>query len=102
MTGNLRHPGRFAAAVGVATAVLVLGACSSGSTSSNTSNAAPTNGSLTVGLLGDIGQPPDPDIYYANNGTAPDHQHLRGTRAVQEQRRPRRNRAAVGHVLDGE
>ncbi len=28
------------------------------------------NGVLTVGLLGDIGQPPDPDIYYANNGTA--------------------------------
>ena len=25
---------------------------------------------LTVGLLGDIGQPPDPDIYYANNGLA--------------------------------
>ncbi|WP_429419950.1 ABC transporter substrate-binding protein [Nocardia sp. GAS34] len=25
---------------------------------------------LTVGLLGDIGQPPDPDIYYANNGNA--------------------------------
>ena len=31
---------------------------------------APTDGTLTVGLLGDIGQPPDPDIYYANNGTA--------------------------------
>ena len=30
----------------------------------------PTDGTLTVGLLGDIGQPPDPDIYYANNGTA--------------------------------
>ena len=32
--------------------------------------APPTDGTLTVGLLGDIGQPPDPDIYYANNGTA--------------------------------
>ena len=31
---------------------------------------APTDGTLTVGLLGDIGQPPDPDIYYANNGIA--------------------------------
>lgn len=25
---------------------------------------------LTVGLLGDIGMPPDPDVYYANNGLA--------------------------------
>ena len=33
-------------------------------------NSAPTDGKLTVGLLGDIGQPPDPDIYYANNGLA--------------------------------
>ena len=34
------------------------------------SGGAPTDRNLTVGLLGDIGQPPDPDIYYANNGTA--------------------------------
>lgn len=32
-------------------------------------DGAPTDGNLNVGLLGDIGQPPDPDIYYANNGT---------------------------------
>ncbi|WP_172592288.1 ABC transporter substrate-binding protein [Subtercola boreus] len=33
-------------------------------------NPAPTDGVLTVGLLNDIGQPPDPDVYYANNGLA--------------------------------
>lgn len=49
--------------------LLALAACSS-SGGSNTANPAPTDGVLTVGLLGDIGQPPDPDIYYANNGLA--------------------------------
>ncbi len=61
----------------IASVVLTLAvatACSSGTPTSSTgagnAAAAPTNGNLTVGLLGDIGQPPDPDIYYANNGTA--------------------------------
>jgi peptide/nickel transport system substrate-binding protein len=51
---------------------LTLTACSSGTPtpSSGGGSASSTNGELTVGLLGDIGQPPDPDIYYANNGTA--------------------------------
>jgi len=53
---------------------LGLGACSSGTPSQSggggESSGPPTDGVLTVGLLGDIGQPPDPDIYYANNGTA--------------------------------
>ena len=52
---------------------LALAACSSssgGGGGSTAGNKAPTDGVLTVGLLGDIGQPPDPDIYYANNGTA--------------------------------
>lgn len=49
--------------------LLALSACSSGS-GSQKANAAPSDGSLTVGLLRDIGQPPDPDIYYANNGLA--------------------------------
>ena len=52
---------------------LSLAACSSGtptSTGGGESTGAPSDGVLTVGLLGDIGQPPDPDIYYANNGTA--------------------------------
>src|SRR6185437_9698881 len=46
--------------------------CSSGTPNSSGGGgaSAPTDGTLTVGLLGDIGQPPDPDIYYANNGTA--------------------------------
>ena len=53
---------------------LGLGACSSGTPSQSGggggASGPPTDGTLTVGLLGDIGQPPDPDIYYANNGTA--------------------------------
>lgn len=50
---------------------LTLTACSSaGGPAAGATNPAPTNGTLTVGLLGDIGQPPDPDIYYANNGLA--------------------------------
>jgi peptide/nickel transport system substrate-binding protein len=51
--------------------LLALSACSSSAQSSaGATHAAPTDGVLTVGLLGDIGQPPDPDIYYANNGEA--------------------------------
>jgi peptide/nickel transport system substrate-binding protein len=58
-------------AVGAALVLTVAG-CSSGTPNSSGGGgaAAPTDGTLTVGLLGDIGQPPDPDIYYANNGTA--------------------------------
>jgi peptide/nickel transport system substrate-binding protein len=48
---------------------LVLAACSHHASAPKV-NAAPTDGVLTVGLLGDIGQPPDPDVYYANNGLA--------------------------------
>jgi peptide/nickel transport system substrate-binding protein len=54
-------------------ALLMLAACGGGggTSSSGASGAkAPTDGTLTVGLLGDIGQPPDPDVYYANNGLA--------------------------------
>ena len=58
-----------AAAVGVSAIVLAVSACG-GSSGGDAANPAPTDGTLTVGLLGDIGQPPDPDIYYANNGTA--------------------------------
>ena len=52
--------------------LLALSACSTGTRTSSGgggASAAPTDGVLTVGLLGDIGQPPDPDIYYANNGS---------------------------------
>lgn len=60
-----------ALAAGAACA-LILAGCSSGTPTSTGGGdgGAPTDGVLTVGLLGDIGQPPDPDIYYANNGTA--------------------------------
>jgi peptide/nickel transport system substrate-binding protein len=62
-------------AVGAALALIMAG-CSSGTPNSSSGGGGggaagpPTDGTLTVGLLGDIGQPPDPDIYYANNGTA--------------------------------
>ncbi len=49
--------------------LLALAACSSSGAAAK-ANPAPTDGVLTVGLLGDIGQPPDPDVYYANNGLA--------------------------------
>lgn len=64
---------RGLAVVGVLLPALVVSACSSDSTAgtgSAATKAPPTDGKLTVGLLGDIGQPPDPDIYYANNGLA--------------------------------
>lgn len=68
---SVRRIGCAAAALAL---VLSVAACSSGTKSSSAAAsdpaAAPTDGVLTVGLLGDIGQPPDPDIYYANNGTA--------------------------------
>jgi peptide/nickel transport system substrate-binding protein len=59
-------------ALGAVISVLaLLAGCTSGvRTTGNHGSGAPTDSALTVGLLGDIGQPPDPDIYYANNGTA--------------------------------
>src|SRR5258705_13925134 len=51
----------------VAVADLIVAGDESGSIANK---SAPTDGKLTVGLLGDIGQPPDPDIYFANNGLA--------------------------------
>ena len=79
-----RPPRTLKALALAAIPVLALAACASGTPTSGASaakggggsaassggNPAPTDGVLTVGLLGDIGQPPDPDIYYANNGTA--------------------------------
>lgn len=68
------HTRKLRAGVIAACAALSVGlvACSSGTPNSagGGGGAAPTDGTLTVGLLGDIGQPPDPDVYYANNGTA--------------------------------
>ncbi len=59
------------AIIAVSVPLIALAGCSSSSSSTTaTANVAPTDGSLTIGLLGDIGQPPDPDIYYANNGLA--------------------------------
>lgn len=64
-----QHRMRAVIATAALIPMLALAACSNGA-AAKTGNPAPTNGVLTVGLLGDIGQPPDPDIYYANNGTA--------------------------------
>lgn len=72
MTTRLSRARTGVIAAGAALA-LILAGCSSGtpsSTGGGGGGGAPTDGTLTVGLLGDIGQPPDPDIYYANNGTA--------------------------------
>lgn len=66
---TLRRRTRIALAAAAVLPLFALAACS-GAGSASTANPAPTNGTLTVGLLGDIGQPPDPDIYYANNGLA--------------------------------
>ncbi len=71
MKNALRTPvTRGAVAVLAVTSLVALAACSSAGGGSSKANAAPTDGVLTVGLLGDIGQPPDPDVYYANNGLA--------------------------------
>ncbi|MDT4935947.1 MAG: peptide/nickel transport system substrate-binding protein [Pseudonocardiales bacterium] len=59
------------AAVAVAVVALGLTACSSGGgNKATTGDKPPTDGTLTVGLLGDIGMPPDPSTFYAGNGIA--------------------------------
>jgi len=64
---------------GTVAAALLLGACSpkteearsaAPAASAPATASAPDLSVLTVGLLGDIGMPPDPDVYYANNGLA--------------------------------
>ncbi|MGI4896513.1 MAG: ABC transporter substrate-binding protein [Janthinobacterium lividum] len=72
---TLRRRTRTALVIAMAVPLFTLAACSGGGDDGGggdtpAANAAPTDGTLTVGLLGDIGQPPDPDIYYANNGLA--------------------------------
>ncbi|MCC2316714.1 ABC transporter substrate-binding protein [Cellulomonas chengniuliangii] len=51
---------------------LLLSGCAGGESSGGGggSNAAPTDGVLRLGVLNDIGQPPDPDVYYSGNGLA--------------------------------
>ena len=66
---NIRKLVRTGLAVLAVVPMLALAACSANG-ASTTPNAAPSDGVLTIGLLGDIGQPPDPDVYYANNGLA--------------------------------
>jgi peptide/nickel transport system substrate-binding protein len=66
------------ARTGAAAALLIalaatITACTSSSLPASQSGAASggvSKTTLNVGLLGDIGQPPDPDIYYANSGQA--------------------------------
>ncbi|MBO3095526.1 ABC transporter substrate-binding protein [Cellulomonas dongxiuzhuiae] len=49
---------------------LLLAGCSGGASASGADAAAPTDGVLRLGVLNDIGQPPDPDVYYSGNGLA--------------------------------
>lgn len=67
---TLGRRARTALVVAATLPLLALTACSGGGDDSGGAAKAPTDGTLTVGLLGDIGQPPDPDVYYANNGLA--------------------------------
>lgn len=53
----------------VAASAAVLTACGSEGGAASPAEA-PTDGVLRLGVLGDIGQPPDPDIYYSGNGLA--------------------------------
>lgn len=61
---------RYALTTAVVAAVAVVFAASPGlgSNQSSTSVRAGGHTTLTIGLLGDIGQPPDPDVYYNSNG----------------------------------
>jgi peptide/nickel transport system substrate-binding protein len=61
---------RAVAAALCAVSVLVAGTACGGKNASGGGSKAPTDDVLVLGLNGDIGQPPDPDIYYANNGVA--------------------------------
>jgi peptide/nickel transport system substrate-binding protein len=51
-----------------AVAVLALTACGGSDSGSTTPNAAPTDKVLHLSFLQDIGQPPDPDVFYAGQG----------------------------------
>lgn len=69
------HPRRRAArarivAAGMLAVLLLVSACGSGAGGPAAASPAPTDGVLHLGLLDDIGQPPDPDVYYSGNGLA--------------------------------
>ena len=56
-----------------ATSALLLAGCAgadSAGYSGSSNGGAPTDGVLRLGVLNDIGQPPDPDVYYSGNGLA--------------------------------
>ncbi|ADP81628.1 ABC transporter substrate-binding protein [Pseudofrankia inefficax] len=66
-----RRAAKTAAAAVAAVLAATLAACGGGSSSSaSPASKPPTDGTLTVGLLGDIGMPPDPATFYAGNGIA--------------------------------
>ncbi|SKC81270.1 ABC transporter substrate-binding protein [Krasilnikoviella flava] len=55
----------------LAVGTLLLSGCSDGELGDSAATAAaPTDGVLRLGVLNDIGQPPDPDVYYSGNGLA--------------------------------
>ncbi|MFF2453392.1 ABC transporter substrate-binding protein [Isoptericola sp. NPDC058082] len=55
----------------LAVGTVLLSGCAGGeSGDASATAAAPTDGVLRLGVLNDIGQPPDPDVYYSGNGLA--------------------------------
>ena len=65
-----RRARRIIAAVLMTVGLSFGAAACGGDSSAGGGTPAPSDGTLVVGLLGDIGQPPDPDVYYASNGLA--------------------------------
>ncbi len=60
---------RFRALAAIcAIAILALSGCGGSDSGSSTPNAAPTDKVLHLSFPQAIGQPPDPDIYYAGQG----------------------------------
>jgi len=54
----------------LAVGTLALSGCAGGESDAGPGVAPPTDGVLKLGVLNDIGQPPDPDVYYSGNGLA--------------------------------
>ena len=71
-TPRMSHVTKRSLALTATGALLLAGCSSAGSAGFNGSSTdgAPSDGVLRLGVLNDIGQPPDPDVYYSGNGLA--------------------------------